>query len=209
MKVLTKITDTISKVAEWIIMAMILGLVGLIVTELCRRNFLNQSWLPTTELCGILFLWMAFIGIIPLYNKSGLIRLDFLVTRLHGIAAEIVWYITDLVGLGLGVVMIMAFNAQYRFVASRTYATMPNVHYTIQYIPMAIAGVFIALKSFEMLVGHIASLPACPALLLPTLAVWALSRSRPCVTTATTMISPLPLLLPPRSSAPSSRPRSR
>ena len=77
MKVLTKITDTISKVAEWIIMAMILGLVGLIVTELCRRNFLNQSWLPTTELCGILFLWMAFIGIIPLYNKSGLIRLDF------------------------------------------------------------------------------------------------------------------------------------
>ena len=83
MKVLTKITDTISKVAEWIIMAMILGLVGLIVTELCRRNFLNQSWLPTTELCGILFLWMAFIGIIPLYNKSGLIRLDFLVTRLH------------------------------------------------------------------------------------------------------------------------------
>ena len=157
MKVLTKITDTISKVAEWIIMAMILGLVGLIVTELCRRNFLNQSWLPTTELCGILFLWMAFIGIIPLYNKSGLIRLDFLVTRLHGIAAEIVWYITDLIGLGLGVVMIMAFNAQYRFVASRTYATMPNVHYTIQYIPMAIAGVFIALKSFEMLVGHIAA----------------------------------------------------
>ena len=82
---------------------------------------------------------------------------DFLVTRLHGVAAEIVWYITDLVGLGLGVVMIMAFNAQYRFVASRTYATMPNVHYTIQYIPMAIAGVFIALKSFEMLVGHIAA----------------------------------------------------
>jgi len=152
MKVLTKITDTISKVAEWIIMAMILGLVGLIVTELCRRNFLNQSWL-----CGILFLWMAFIGIIPLYNKSGLIRLDFLVTRLHGVAAEIVWYITDLIGLGLGVVMIVAFNAQYRFVASRTYATMPNVHYTIQYIPMAIAGAFIALKSLEMLVGHIAA----------------------------------------------------
>ena len=53
------------------------------------------------------------------------------------------------------------------------------------------------------------SLPVCPDLLLPTPAVWALSRSRPCVTTATTMISPLPLLLPPQSSAPSSRPRSR
>ncbi len=157
MKVLTKITDTISKVAEWIIMAMILGLVGLIVAELIRRNFLNQSWLPTTELCGILFLWMAFIGIIPLYNKSGLIRLDFLVPRLHGAAAEIVWYITDLVSLGLGIVMIVAFNAQYRFVASRTYATMPSIPYTIQYIPMAIAGAFIALKSIEQLVNHIAA----------------------------------------------------
>ena len=38
MKVLTKITDTISKVAEWIIMAMILGLVGLIVTALRYRK---------------------------------------------------------------------------------------------------------------------------------------------------------------------------
>lgn len=157
MKVLTKITDTISKVAEWIIMAMILGLVGLIVAELIRRNFLNQSWLPTTELCGILFLWMAFIGIIPLYNKSGLIRLDFLVTRLEGVVGEIVWYITDLVSLGLGIVMIVAFNAQYRFVASRTYATMPGIPYTIQYIPMAIAGAFIALKSVEQLLNHIAA----------------------------------------------------
>lgn len=157
MKVLTKITDTISKVAEWIIMVMILGLVGLIVAELFRRNFLNQSWLPTTELCGILFLWMAFIGIIPLFSRAGLIRLDFLVTRLHGITAEVVWYITDLVSLGLGIVMIIAFNAQYRFVASRTYATMPSIPYTIQYIPMAIAGAFIALKSIEQLVNHVAA----------------------------------------------------
>lgn len=157
MKVLTKITDTISKVAEWIIMVMILGLAGLIVAELFRRNFLNQSWLPTTELCGILFLWMAFIGIIPLFNRAGLIRLDFLVTRLHGITAEVVWYITDLVSLGLGIVMIIAFNAQYRFVASRTYATMPSIPYTIQYIPMAIAGAFIALKSIEQLVNHVAA----------------------------------------------------
>lgn len=155
MKQFTKLTDAISRVAEWISMAMILGMVGLIVAELVRRNFLNQSWLPTTELCGILFLWMAFIGIIPLFNRAGLIRLDFLVTRLHGFWYELVWYVTDLVSLGLGVVMIVAFNAQYRFVASRFYATMPGIPYTIQYVPMAIAGAFIALKSVELLLTHI------------------------------------------------------
>ena len=155
MKQLTKLTDAISRVAEWISMVMILGMVGLIVAELCRRNFLNQSWLPTTELCGILFLWMAFIGIIPLFNRAGLIRLDFLVTRLHGFWYELVWYVTDLVSLGLGIVMIVAFNAQYRFVASRFYATMPGIPYTIQYVPMAIAGAFIALKSVDQLLSHI------------------------------------------------------
>ena len=38
MKQLTKLTDAISRVAEWISMAMILGMVGLIVAELIRRN---------------------------------------------------------------------------------------------------------------------------------------------------------------------------
>lgn len=48
MKVLTKITDTISKVAEWIIMAMILGLVGLIRDRAVPPQLFEQSWLPTT-----------------------------------------------------------------------------------------------------------------------------------------------------------------
>jgi TRAP-type C4-dicarboxylate transport system permease small subunit len=155
MKLLTKITNGIARAAEWVVMAIVAGLVFFIVSELFRRNLLNTSWLPTTELCGILFLWMAFIGLIPLYNAGGLMRLDFLVTRLKGAAAQIVWYMTVLVSGALGIVMIVAFVAQYPFVSTRFYATMPHLAYTIQYVPMGLAGAFIALKSAEILLNRI------------------------------------------------------
>lgn len=158
MKVLGKITYALAKLAEAIIMAMVIGLVALIVSELCRRNFLNQSWLPTTEMCGIFFLWMAFIGLIPLYQNNGLMRLDFLVSRMQGVVAEIVWYVTAIVGGLMGVVMIVAFCTQYPFFSSRAYATMPHVHYTVQYLPMMLAGVFMALKSVENILRHVMKL---------------------------------------------------
>ena len=64
MKVFRKITDVIAKVCEIICMVMIAALVLVIVIELLRRNFLNQSYRGTIEVCGICFLWMAFIGLI-------------------------------------------------------------------------------------------------------------------------------------------------
>ena len=44
MKTCKKITEGIAKVAEWIVMAAIAGLVIAIVLELVRRNFFNQSF---------------------------------------------------------------------------------------------------------------------------------------------------------------------
>ena len=84
MKLCKKITGGIARIAELICMVMIALLVVVIVTELLRRNFLNQSYRGTIEVCGIAFLWMAFIGLIPLYHNSGLMRLDFLVAHTKG-----------------------------------------------------------------------------------------------------------------------------
>ena len=49
--------------------------------------------------------------------------------------------------------MVLAFIAQYPFVSTRTYATFSfPLPYTVQYMPMAIAGAFIALKSVVQIV---------------------------------------------------------
>ena len=77
MNLYRKILDTIAKIATAISMIAVMIMVTFIVMELIRRNVFNKSFRPTIEICGISFLWMAFMGIIPRYNQGGLMRLDF------------------------------------------------------------------------------------------------------------------------------------
>ena len=136
-------------------MVMIAALVLAIVIELVRRNFFNQSFGGNVQLCGICFLWMAFIGLIPLYNNDGLMRLDFLVSKTKGPAYEVLYFTNKAVSLMLGIVMVVAFTVQLEFVGSRYYPTFPiKVPYTVQYFPMAVAGAFIALKTVEQVIEH-------------------------------------------------------
>jgi len=159
MKICKKITNAIAKVAEWICMLMIALLVVVIVGELINRNIFGNSFRPTIEICGIAFLWMAFIGIIVLYNNDGLMKLDFVSANLKGVPAQIIYFINKAFSLMLGVVMVIAFFAQYPFVSTRTYATFSfKLPYTIQYVPMALAGAFIAIKAAEQIVERILEL---------------------------------------------------
>lgn len=154
-----KITAATAKIAEAVCMLMISLLVVIIVAELCNRNFLGKSFRPTIEICGIAFLWMAFIGLIPLYENSGLMRLDFAVSKARGKLADTLYLINKAFSLLLGVVMVVAFVAQYPFISTRTYATFRfPLPYTVQYVPMAISGVFIAVKSVEQIIERILSM---------------------------------------------------
>ena len=142
--------------AEVICMIMIAAMVVVIVAELINRNFLGKSFRPTIEICGIAFLWMAFIGLIPLYQNSGLMRLDFLLSKAKGAVFEVLFFINKIFSLMLGIVMVVAFIAQYPFVSTRFYSTFQfQLPYTVQYFPMAVAGVFMALKTLEQIVERI------------------------------------------------------
>ena len=156
MNIMKKISAVISKAAEIICMLMIAGLVVVIVGELVNRNLFNSSNRATIEICGIQFLWMAFIGVIPLYHENGLMRLDFLVSRIHGWAGEALYFINKLFSFGLGVVMVIAFAAQYPYVSTRFYSTFSfPLAYTIQYVPMAIAGAYMAFDTIVQVLDRI------------------------------------------------------
>ena len=156
MKLCKKITAAIAKAGEVVCMLMISALVLLIVTELVRRNFFNQSYRGTIELCGIAFLWMAFIGLIPLYHNSGLMRLDFLVSHTKGATFEVLYFVNKAFSLMLGIVMVIAFFAQAPYIADRTYSTFAiKVPYTIQYVPICLAGAYISIKSVEQIIERI------------------------------------------------------
>ena len=152
MNLYKKILDTVAKIAAVISMIAVLVMVSFIVMELIRRNIFNRSFRPTIEICGISFLWMAFMGIIPLYNQGGLMRLDFLISRVKGPAYRIMVLMNKLFSLMLGVIMVVAFCAQYPFVSTRFYSTFAaKVPYSVQYFPMAVSGAFMALKALQEL----------------------------------------------------------
>ena len=156
MKTCKRITVGIAKAAEVIVMLAITGLVAAIVIELIRRNFFNQSFAGNIQLCGILFLWMAFIGLIPLYCNDGLMRLDFLLARAKGPVYEVLYFVNKACSLMLGIVMVVAFFYQYPYVSTRTYQTFRvKIPYTVQYVPMMIAGIYIAVKTVEQIVERV------------------------------------------------------
>lgn len=150
MKVFQKVMNIISKVSEIICMVATAGLVVVIVSELINRNFFGSSFRASIEVCGILFLWMAFIGLIPLYTNNGLMRLDFMVSRIKNkTAIDVLTIFTHAAGIFLGVVMLIAYNAYHPYICNRYYATfVQKIPYTVQYLPMAIAGLYIAVNAF-------------------------------------------------------------
>lgn len=56
----------------------------------------------------------------------------------------------------LGVIMLIAFIAQYPFVNTRFYSTFSRkIPYTVQYFPMCIAGCYIAVESLRQIIDEI------------------------------------------------------
>ncbi len=152
MKIYKKITDVLAKIGEIISMLAVCAMVLTIVAELINRNIFGKSFRPTIEIVGIAFLWMAFMGLIPLYNEDGLMRLDFLISKTHGVVYEVLYFIIKAFSLMLGIIMVVAFNAQYPYVSTRFYSTFSfKLPYTVQYFPMAVAGAFIAFKAVQEL----------------------------------------------------------
>ena len=107
MKIYRKILDIIVKTATILVMLFVSGIVLIMMYELILRNVANKSFRPTTELCGFLFMWMAFIGLIILYDEERLISLDMVYTRVNQTVQKIFWYFTKVFSLVLGVTMVI------------------------------------------------------------------------------------------------------
>ena len=152
MKIVRCIIDIIVKVTDVLLIFIIGGIVSIIFFELIYRNIFNRSFRSAIEISGILFMWMIFIGIIHIYNHNKMIRFEILLSRASGAIADIFWYISKVVALSLGIVMIIAFYQMYPFISTRFYSTMRFLPFTMHYLPMAIAGGFMILKSVEELI---------------------------------------------------------
>lgn len=155
MKIYKNITDAIVKATAIMLMLLVAGLAGLIIFELLIRNLLGKSFRASIEVCGIMFMWMAFLGIIYLYDKSRLMRFEILLVHVKEPVITILWYINKLVSLMLGAVMVLSYINLYPFISTRYFSTIQFLPYSFQFFPMALAGGFIVLKTVYQLLEKI------------------------------------------------------
>jgi TRAP-type C4-dicarboxylate transport system permease small subunit len=155
LKLYRQIIAGIAKLCDILIIALIGGIVFMIVAELINRNVFNGSFRASIEICGILFMWMAFLGIVSLYHRDAHMRFEILLSRVKEPTLTVLWYMSKLCGLMLGVVMVISFFDMFPYFNTRTYSTIPSLPYTVHFLPMAIAGAFMALKSVEQMADRI------------------------------------------------------
>jgi TRAP-type C4-dicarboxylate transport system permease small subunit len=155
MKVYKKITDTFVKIVSVILMLLVAGLVIMMLTELCARNFFNKSFRFSTELCGFMFMWMAFLGVVVLYDKDRLITLDMIYVRVPFKIQNIFWFINKIFSIGLGVIMIVAYCGMYKINSTSYFSTMQFLSKAWHFLPMAIAGGYIVVKTIYQLLERI------------------------------------------------------
>ena len=147
MNIYKKILDGFIKIVRVLLIVSVLGIVALMLNELVIRNVLNKSFRGMTELAGLLFLWMAFLGITVLYDKEELISIDMIYSRTQGKLRTVFWFVRHAVTLGLGIVMIVSFCGLYPFVVTEYYSSMPNLSKMWQFLPLAVSGGFFVLKA--------------------------------------------------------------
>ncbi|MDR1932818.1 MAG: TRAP transporter small permease subunit [Spirochaetales bacterium] len=155
MKTFKTILDGIIKVTQVLLICITAGLVLLILNEIVIRNIFNKSFRSMTEVAGLLFIWMAFLGIVVLYDQNRLIALDILYVNIRGTWKTIFWFVHKSVALCLGLIMLVAFAGLLPFVTTEYFSSMPSFSKVWQYVPLAIAGGYMALKSLYSLLERI------------------------------------------------------
>ena len=158
MKAYRKIIDLIVKLASLIVMLCISGIIFIMMYELVLRNIANKSFRATTELCGFLFMWMAFIGLIILYDQNRMIALDMLYVRVNEKIQTIFWYIAKVFSFMLGVTMVLSYSNMYPILSTSYFSTMQSLSKAWHFLPMAIAGGFIAFDTIYQLIDRTSNL---------------------------------------------------
>ena len=154
MKVYKAVLDGISKAVSVLLMILVAAIVVMMLTELCARNFFNFSFRFSTELCGFMFMWMAFLGVIVLYHRNSLITLDIVYRHASRQVRVVFWTIGKIAALGLGGVMIAAYCGLYEFSSTSYFSTMQFLSKAWHFLPMALAGGFMILESIYQLLDQ-------------------------------------------------------
>lgn len=142
-----KVIDIYVKIANIIMISLLGSIVILTVRELIARNLFDSSLVATTDLCKLLFVWTSFLGLIDLFNRNALLKIDMVYCRVSNKLQYIFWFIGQIIILLLGLIMIISFLGLYPYTSTSRFSSMQFLSKTWDFVPIAVSGLFLVLKS--------------------------------------------------------------
>ncbi len=153
MRLFKRILDLFVSFARVALMVLVGAIVLLMLNELFMRNILDKSFSGMTEMAGLFFIWMAFLGICVLYDRDAMIRLDIFVSAWTGKKSKVLKFIQKIVGACLGVAMMAGFTQLYPYVSTTYFSSMPFISELWKYLAIFVCGAFLTLRSiYDLLV---------------------------------------------------------
>ena len=155
MKLYRKILNILKLISTVIMLICILGIVTIMLSELIVRNLINTSFRWSTELCGFLFMWMSFMGLITLIDENRMINLDMIYVRVSDKLRNVFWIVIRISMIFLGIIMVVSYKDMYPILATSRFSTMQKLTKAWHYLPCAIAGVYFALVSLYEILNRV------------------------------------------------------
>lgn len=150
MKIYRKVIDPVFSLTRFITLVLITVMVAVESYEIAMREFTGDTPSWSKELVLLCMVWMGCLGSAVLHREGGHITLEFLVDRMGpGVrrvimaSVELLVLVFSLFLLGSGAVLVSEFMDQ----------TLPGTRMPAgaSYLPLAAAGLLLALTSIERL----------------------------------------------------------
>lgn len=130
----------LERLSLWFMVAarvLLVMMLGLIVLEIVLRNFFLTSTQISDEYSGYFACWLTLFGFIQVARSDRFIRVEFLLSRLRGVAREVVLILGSLATLIVAAVVCYAATLlvlnSYRF-----HATSSQYSETLMFIPQSL-----------------------------------------------------------------------
>lgn len=149
LKALNRAVLAVAKVLVVILAALIASTVFISVVG---RNFFNYSLEQVVEGNQILFMWMSFLGLIAVHAMNIMLKFELLEQRLPAGLHRVTMLCLRVLELVVALILLVSGWEMLDFAGSQYFNTM-RVSYFWLYLPVPIAGLCVALKSVENILG--------------------------------------------------------
>ena len=155
--IIFNISNKLNKGAEYLLMLLMITISLLIFTQVIFRYVFNYSLYWSEELGRYTLIWITFLGASVGFKRKAHVGVDFLYNAFNNRAKMFLTILTDILLLGLSLILCIYGTRLAKFVHIQTSAAL-LIPMSIPFASIAVGGFLTSVHSFSSLIDNISNL---------------------------------------------------